>query len=74
MDIWSTAAVVTVGASGLRLGIAKLLAAAAANVRLLDVNADLGIAAAAAVVGRFIGTNTTDESAVEASLDNAIIA
>ena len=68
MDICSTAAVVTGGASGLGLGTAKLLAAAGAKVKLLDVNADLRIAAAAAVIRPFIGTNVTEKGAVETSL------
>lgn len=71
MDVQGMAAVVTGGASGLGLGTAKRLAAAGAKVTLLDVNAELGAASAAAIGGRFIRTDITDEAAVAAALEDA---
>ena len=71
MDILGMAAVVTGGASGLGLGTAKRLAAAGAKVTLLDVNLELGMAAAAEIGGHFVNTDITDESAVKAALGEA---
>ena len=73
-ELAGTVAIVTGAGSGIGAASARALAAAGATVALLDVNADLGIAAAAAVVGRFIGTNIVDEGAVDPSLGEAIIA
>ena len=71
MDVHGMTAVVTGGASGLGLGTAKRLAAAGAKVTLLDVNAELGRAAAAEIGGHFVLTDITDEGGVEAALGEA---
>ena len=71
MDIQCAAAIVTGGASGLGGATAERLAKAGAKVTILDLNADLGTAHAAAIGGHFIRTDVTDEAAVSAALDEA---
>src|SRR5450631_2227737 len=65
--------VVTGGASGLGLAVAKGLILAGGNVTLLDVNAAEGTAAAATLGERaaFIATDVTDESAVNGAVERA---
>jgi len=70
MQLASTQAAITGGASGLGLAVARHLIAHGAAVTLLDVNADKG-AAAAAELGtraRFAQLDVTSESEVQAAL------
>ena len=73
MNIADSHAVITGGASGLGLAVATRIAKAGGHVTLLDVNADQGAAAAAALGGRagFIATDVTDEIAVNGAIDQA---
>ncbi|SMC39403.1 SDR family NAD(P)-dependent oxidoreductase [Novosphingobium sp. B1] len=71
MDINGLAAIVTGGASGLGAATAELLAARGAKVTLFDLNADLGIAKAQDIGGRFSAVNVTDENAVADAIAEA---
>ena len=73
MNIADSHAVISGGASGLGLAVATRIAKAGGYVTLLDVNADQGAAAAAALGGRagFIATDVTDEIAVNGAIDQA---
>lgn len=71
MQIDGIAAVVTGGASGLGGATAARLAKAGAKVAILDLNRELGEAHAAAIGGKFISTDVTDESGVRAALQEA---
>ena len=71
MDVKNTAAVVTGGASGLGLGVARRLARAGAKVTLLDLNEALGRESAAEIDGLFVRADTSDEGAVAAALAEA---
>lgn len=71
MDINGVAAIVTGGASGLGQATAEMLAARGAKVAILDLNGERGDASAAAIGGRFIQTDVTNEASVEAALARA---
>ena len=71
MQIDGIAAVVTGGASGLGGATAARLAKAGAKVAILDLNRELGEAQAAAIGGKFVSTDVTDESGVRAALQEA---
>ncbi|HEY1313489.1 MAG TPA: SDR family NAD(P)-dependent oxidoreductase [Steroidobacteraceae bacterium] len=73
MQLKDTHAVITGGASGLGLAVAKRVILAGGKATLLDVNAAQGAAAAAALGERasFIATDVTDESAVDGAIDRA---
>ena len=73
MQLIDTHAVVSGGASGLGLAVATRIARAGGRVALLDVNAAQGAAAAAALGERalFIATDVTDESVVNAAIEQA---
>ena len=73
MQLIDTHAVVSGGASGLGLAVATRIAQAGGRVALLDVNAAQGAAAAAALGERalFIATDVTDETVVNAAIDQA---
>ena len=73
MQLIDSHAVVSGGASGLGLAVAGRLSRAGARVTLLDVNADQGAAAAAALGDRagFIATDVTDEGAVNGAIEQA---
>jgi len=71
MDINGLAAIVTGGASGLGAATAELLAARGAKVTLFDLNAELGMAQAAKIGGRFTAVNVTDEDAVVGAIADA---
>lgn len=62
------AAIVTGGASGLGNATAGMLAAQGARVAILDLNADAGEAAAAALGGIFIRTDVTSDASVADAL------
>ena len=73
MNVAESHAVVSGGASGLGLAVATRIVKAGGQVTLLDVNAEQGTAAAAALGGRasFIATDVTDEAAVNGAIDLA---
>lgn len=73
MQLIDTHAVVSGGASGLGLAVATRITRAGGRVALLDVNAAQGTAAAAALGERalFIATDVTDESGVNAAIEQA---
>ena len=64
MNIESTSAIVTGGASGIGLAVARHLAARGARPVLVDMNEELGIAAAKELDCRFVRADVTDEGAV----------
>jgi len=65
-------AVVTGGASGIGLATAHRLAAEGAHLVIADVDPSTGAAAADAVGGRFVATDVTDETQVEALFAAAV--
>jgi NAD(P)-dependent dehydrogenase (short-subunit alcohol dehydrogenase family) len=71
MEIQSTAAIVTGGASGLGRATAEMLAARGAKVTVFDLNHDLGTALAKRIGGRFAPVNVTDSEAVAEALAQA---
>ncbi len=73
MQLKESRAVVTGGASGLGLAVARLIVQAGGTVTLFDVNETQGTAAAAALGDRaaFIAIDVTDESAVNGAVDRA---
>jgi NAD(P)-dependent dehydrogenase (short-subunit alcohol dehydrogenase family) len=71
MKIEEMAAIVTGGASGLGGSTAARLANAGAKVTVFDLNADLGMAHAAAIGGRFAHVDVTSEESVSAALEQA---
>ncbi len=71
MDINGLAAIITGGASGLGGATAARLARAGAKVTIVDLNAELGAAHAAAIGGHFIRADVTDEAAAEAAIAEA---
>lgn len=71
MKIDGLAAIVTGGASGLGGATAARLAKAGAKVTLFDLNAELAERHAAAIGGRFVGVDVTDEAAVAAAIEQA---
>jgi len=70
-DITGLGAVVTGGASGLGGATVDMLARLGAKVSIFDVNATLGRQKAAAIGGRFIKVDVTDDAAVAAAIDEA---
>jgi NAD(P)-dependent dehydrogenase (short-subunit alcohol dehydrogenase family) len=71
MDIKDSAAVVTGGASGLGLATAKRLAAAGAEVTIVDLPTAPGAERAAEIGAVFAPADVTDEAEVAAALDAA---
>lgn len=71
MDAKGAAAVVTGGASGLGGATAARLAKAGAKVTIIDRNAELGAAHAAAIGGHFVPADVTSEAEIEAALAEA---
>ncbi|MDP9100652.1 MAG: 3-hydroxyacyl-CoA dehydrogenase [Actinomycetota bacterium] len=73
MQLSSTVAVITGGASGLGLATARELAAHGAAVVLLDLPSAAGEDAAAGIPGTaiFVPTDVTDEDSVQAAIDRA---
>jgi NAD(P)-dependent dehydrogenase (short-subunit alcohol dehydrogenase family) len=71
MELNGTAAIVTGGASGLGGATAEMLAKGDAKVTIFDLNADLGTAKAAELGGHFIKVDVTDETAVQAAIEEA---
>jgi NAD(P)-dependent dehydrogenase (short-subunit alcohol dehydrogenase family) len=73
MQIEDSHAIVTGGASGLGLAVARKIISAGGKVTILDVNAAQGNAAAAALGGRsaFVEVDVTDEAAVNDAVERA---
>ncbi|MGE0105052.1 MAG: 3-hydroxyacyl-CoA dehydrogenase [Blastocatellales bacterium] len=72
MQIKNNTFLVSGGGSGLGAATVRALASAGANVVIADINKDTGEALAAETGGRFIQTNVTDETAVQAAVDLAV--
>lgn len=64
MDVSGQAAMVTGGASGLGAATAEALAAAGAKVTIVDLNQDLGRAAAQEIGGLFVQADVSDEAQI----------
>lgn len=71
MDLSTTAAVITGGASGLGEATARHFAANGAKVTLLDRDATRGEMVAKDIGGHFVQTDVTDEVSVSAAIDSA---
>jgi len=72
MQIKNNTFLVSGGGSGLGVATVRALASAGAGVVIADINKDAGEALAAETGGRFIQTNVTDETAVQAAVDLAV--
>ena len=68
MELETVKAVVSGGASGLGLAVARHLRAHGGAVVLLDVNDDKGVAAAAAIGARYLRTDVSSEDGVRQSI------
>jgi NAD(P)-dependent dehydrogenase (short-subunit alcohol dehydrogenase family) len=71
MNMQETSALVTGGASGLGLATAKRLAHAGAGVVIVDLNPDLGKAAADDIGGVFMAADVGDTAQVQEAVDAA---
>ncbi len=71
MELNGIAAIVTGGASGLGNETAKMLAANGAKVTIFDLNAEVGVAAAAEIGGHFVSVNVADDASVAAGIAEA---
>ena len=71
MQLSTTAAIITGGASGLGEATARHFAAQGAKVTLLDRDAERGAAVASEISGYFVQTDVTDEASVEAAIAQA---
>lgn len=71
MQMSTTAAVITGGASGLGEATARHFAAQGAKVTLLDRDSERGAQVAKEIGGYFIETDVTDEASVEAAITQA---
>jgi len=70
MRLQDKIAVITGAAQGIGLGIAQRFAAEGAQVMMLDVNEDVGLRAAADILGaQFFGTDISDKTAVDQTVD-----
>ncbi len=72
MNLDSTLAIVTGGASGLGEATARHFAANGAQVTLLDRDSNRGPAVASEIGGHFVETDVTDEASVQAAIDLAV--
>lgn len=72
MQLSTTKAIVTGGASGLGEATARYFAAQGAQVTLLDRDADRGPQVAAEIGGHFAQTDVTDEASVQDAIDLAM--
>lgn len=72
MQLSTTAAVITGGASGLGEATARHFAAQGAQVTLLDRDSARGEAVAAEIGGQFAQTDVTDEASVQAAIAHAV--
>ena len=72
MQLNTTQAVVTGGASGLGEATARYFASQGAQVTLLDRDSNRGLEVAKDIGGHFAETDVTDESSVQAAIDLAL--
>ena len=72
MQLSTTKAIVTGGASGLGEATARYFAAQGAQVTLLDRDAERGPQVATEIGGHFAQTDVTDEASVQAAIDLAV--
>lgn len=72
MNLTTTSAIITGGASGLGEATARHFAQGGAQVTLLDRDAERGAAVATEIGGYFVQTDVTDETSVQAAIDFAI--
>ncbi len=72
MDINGVGAIISGGASGLGEATARALAAAGAEVTIVDLNADKGKALADELGGQFVQTDVSDEAQVQAAVEQAV--
>ncbi len=72
MQLNTTAAVITGGASGLGEATARYFASQGAHVTLLDRDSARGASVAAEIGGQFAETDVTDEVSVQAAMDLAV--
>ncbi|MGC1498175.1 MAG: 3-hydroxyacyl-CoA dehydrogenase [Sulfitobacter sp.] len=72
MQLNTTSAIITGGASGLGEATARYFATQGAQVTLLDRDATRGPDVAAEIGGHFIETDVTDETSVQAAVDYTI--
>lgn len=71
MELKSTKAVITGGASGLGEATARYFASQGASVTLLDLNEERGQAVASELGGAYVQTDVTDEASVQNAIDIA---
>ena len=71
MDINGQTAIVTGGGSGMGAATARSLAAAGANVAVLDLNPDAAAAVATEIGGTGVACDVANEKAVEAAIVEA---
>ena len=71
MELSTTAAIITGGASGLGEATARYFAEKGAQVTLLDRDAERGEAVAAELGGTFVETDVTDEASVQNAVNTA---
>ncbi len=72
MQLSTTAAVITGGASGLGEATARHFAEQGAQVTILDRDAERGPQVAAEIGGHFVQTDVTDEASVAAAIEQAV--
>ena len=72
MQMSTTAAVITGGASGLGEATARYLTEQGAQVTILDRDADRGAQVASEIGGHFAQTDVTNESSVSAAMAHAV--
>jgi len=71
MQIDSSVAIVTGGASGLGAATAEMLASRGAKVTIFDLNQDLGAAFAERIGGRFAAVDVANDAAVASAIEEA---
>ncbi|MEQ6248220.1 3-hydroxyacyl-CoA dehydrogenase [Sulfitobacter sp. HNIBRBA3233] len=72
MDLSTTAAIITGGASGLGEATARHFAKKGAQVTLLDRDTERGASVAQDIGGHFVETDVTDEASVQNAVETAI--
>ena len=72
MELKTTSAVITGGASGLGEATARYFAENGAHVTILDRDEERGVDVAAEIGGTFVQTDVTDEASVQNAIDTAM--